>query len=127
MFHFLSFSLFSRTRQADNWMLKLLPIHIMERVTMAHLPGNNEETTWLAHFLCRLKLSMTARGRILRDCRSALDGAAIVMPLAMNCRRAKPTSVTFAIWVTLPPVLTFRRIATGMQSAFALRTRTEIK
>jgi hypothetical protein len=107
-------------------MLKLLPIHIMERVTMAHLCGNYEETTWLAHFLCRLKLSMTARGRILRDCRSALVGAAIVMPPAMNCPRLKIMYATFAIWVTLLAVLTFRNIVTGMQFGSVLRTRVEI-
>ena len=93
---------------------------------MAHLYRNNEETTWPAHFSCRLKLSMTARGCILRDCHWALAGAVIVTPLAMNCPRLKIMCATFAIWVTRLPALTFRRIVTGMQFGSALRTRVEI-
>jgi hypothetical protein len=78
---------------------KLLPIHIMGRVTMSELWGNElGGTNWLARFLCRWKFSTMLRGRIRRDCRWAPVGEETA---ALPDEKRPPAMITSAIFVIL--------------------------
>jgi hypothetical protein len=122
-----TFSVKVKTKIQKPHTKKLLPIHIMGRVTMSELWGNElGGKNWLARFLCHWKFSMMVRGRIRRGCRWGLGGEETAALPAEKFRQAMITCAIFVILGMRLAARTFLICGTGTRFASPSRMSAAI-